>query len=413
MDGKESDLNTLRVLCVTGYYKPAYQYGGPVRSISALCEGLARLGVQTTVFTTNANGKGRLPVDLHRDVDINGVSVWYFPLSYGGLNFFYSRSLKNAVRKKTVEFDLVIAETLWLEVGETIHRTCQSAHIPYVVPLRGQLQPWALAHKSVKKSIFMAWRAKGFLNQAAALICSSDEEARNAALLGYATPIIVVPNGIDIAHYGNLGGGKKIFDQFGIPENALVLLFMGRLDPIKKPEIAIEVCASLRKLLDVPVHLILAGPGSPERLIELSNLSYHFQVNNLVHITGLLDEKQIWEILSEVNLLLMPSSVNENFGMSALEALAAGVPVLVSEGVPVGRWAVQAGAGRIASCDAGAFTQAAAEMLSDPYALAEMGRRGRDLVQQKFDSQVVARQMLTQFQAIIATGRPLEDSDAL
>ena len=49
----------MRILCATGYYKPAYVYGGPVKSVATLCEGLARLGNQVTVFTTNANGPGK------------------------------------------------------------------------------------------------------------------------------------------------------------------------------------------------------------------------------------------------------------------------------------------------------------------------------------------------------------------
>lgn len=54
----------MRIGIVTGYYKPAYVYGGPARSVSALAEALVGLGADVTVLTTNANGSKRLNVPL-------------------------------------------------------------------------------------------------------------------------------------------------------------------------------------------------------------------------------------------------------------------------------------------------------------------------------------------------------------
>lgn len=96
--------------------------------------------------------------------------------------------------------------------------------------------------------------------------------------------------------------------------------------------------------------------------------------------------------------------------MSALEAMAAGVPILVSEGVPVGRWAEKAGAGQTASCSAEAFAKATLELISQPGRLKVMGQKGRELVRLQFDISSVAKQMLTQFEAIITTGKPLSYS---
>ena len=67
------------ILFITSYYKPAYIYGGPVRSVSTLCAGLVNAGAQVTVYTTNANGSGRsLDVPTDRPVDVDGVEVHYF-----------------------------------------------------------------------------------------------------------------------------------------------------------------------------------------------------------------------------------------------------------------------------------------------------------------------------------------------
>jgi glycosyltransferase involved in cell wall biosynthesis len=96
--------------------------------------------------------------------------------------------------------------------------------------------------------------------------------------------------------------------------------------------------------------------------------------------------------------------------MSAVEAMAAGLPVLVSDGVPVGQWAQKVGAGLVVPCTKASFQQAALELLSRPDELVLMGKRGRELAQERFDISVVTRQMLAQFESIVATGHPVQDA---
>ena len=62
----------LRVLHMTPYYYPAIRYGGPARSISTLCKGLAQAGAQVTVFTTNADGDGTVPAPVGTPVELVG-----------------------------------------------------------------------------------------------------------------------------------------------------------------------------------------------------------------------------------------------------------------------------------------------------------------------------------------------------
>ena len=88
----------MRILCVSSYYKPAYVYGGPTCCIATLCEGLARAGTEVSVFTTNADGSRKLDVPLRQLNDVDGVSVWYFPLVLNGLGSFYSHELASAIR---------------------------------------------------------------------------------------------------------------------------------------------------------------------------------------------------------------------------------------------------------------------------------------------------------------------------
>jgi glycosyltransferase involved in cell wall biosynthesis len=155
-------------------------------------------------------------------------------------------------------------------------------------------------------------------------------------------------------------------------------------------------------------HLVLAGPDEMQLIPKLQALAQNHGCANRLHITGLLQGDEILYILADADLLLMPSEPeSENFGMSAVEAMASGLPVLVSEGVPVGHWIELSGAGRMVPCTADSFRRATCELLAIPNHLKEMGKRGQQLARERFEISSIAQQMLAQYKAIIETGRPL------
>jgi glycosyltransferase involved in cell wall biosynthesis len=392
-----------RVLFVVSYYKPAFVYGGPIHSISLLCEALARLDVQVTVVTTDANGAGRLDVPLNQAVDVNGVEVWYFPLSFGGA-FYYSRALGAACKNLIPQFDIVVIECVLGYALFPAAKACINAEIPYVVPLRGQLLPWSLRQGSWKKDLYLKLLANRYLNQAAAIHCTDVDEAQFASAL-LAPPPFVVPNGIDTRHFTDLPSGNSLRSRLGIPPTANVLLFLGRLHPKKRPDIAIHALAACQSI-QKDVHLVLAGPDESGMADQLRRLACHLGCEERLHIVGLLNGEEKLEALAAADLFLMPSEPeSENFGMSALEALAAGVPILVSTGVPVGRWAAAAGAGQVVPCDAHSFGHAASELLEQPLKLQDMAQKGKQLAISTFDVSAVAQQMLAQYDAILERRR--------
>jgi len=395
----------LRIVVVVPYYKPAYIYGGPVRSISSLLEALARLGVRITVLTTNANGSGRLNVALGEPVDVDGLEVWYFPLAVKG-SFFYSPALARACSARMADFDLAVLEALWGHALGPAVAACNRARVPYIVPLRGQLLPWALRQKYLKKRVYLALLGRRYLNGAAALYCTAPLEAEAAARLGFRARTFVVPNGVDASRFAVLPTRGPLRRRFRIPDDASMLLFMGRLHPQKRPDIAIESLAAAQSL-PFEVHLGIAGPDEKGLSALLQAQAQRLGCADRLHMLGLLSGDEILQALADADLLLMPSDHQESFGMAAVEAMAAGVAVLVSDGVPVGRWAQEAGAGRMVPCRGQDFARETCDLLSNPARLARMGEQGKRLVMERFDLPVVARQMLAQFQAIAATGKPL------
>jgi glycosyltransferase involved in cell wall biosynthesis/O-antigen/teichoic acid export membrane protein len=404
--------HSMQILFVCSYYKPAFIYGGPVQSIARLCEGLAHAGAAVSVFTTNANGSNKLDVPLLRPLNIEGVSVSYFPLTFNGLSFFYSSTLSKKILDNASEFDIIIAETLWGHALIPIVKVCSQNNIPFVVSARGQLNAWALGKKHLKKKIYLSVIGKRLINRAAAIYCTDPTEATSVNNMKLSPPAFIIPNGINSSKYSPPQTPNGIRIQFGIPSDAVVLLFLGRLTQIKRPDIAVDVLAATQSL-DRNIHLLFVGPDEEGWEMRLKEKAQYYKCEEKIHFAGLLDRMGVKKTLFEVDLLLMPSEILENFGNSALEAMAAGVPVLVSDGIPIGCWVNKAGAGRVVPCKSELFQSAAIELLSKPELLRRMGVSGRRLVHNYFDIKTIAQGTLNQYEAIIATGKPLPDNNFL
>jgi glycosyltransferase involved in cell wall biosynthesis len=99
------------------------------------------------------------------------------------------------------------------------------------------------------------------------------------------------------------------------------------------------------------------------------------------------------------------SSYSENFGLAVVEAMAAGLPVIISDKVNLWREVAGAGAGRVVPCAVEPLAAALAELLGDPGLAREMGRRGRDQVREHFRWDRVALALEEAYGRIIAEHR--------
>jgi glycosyltransferase involved in cell wall biosynthesis len=365
------------------------------------------MGVHVSVLTTNANGSEKLEVPLGSPVNLDGVEVFYYPIvKIFPHKFFYSPSLAKACYQKADRYDIAFLDTIFSHAMGPAVDACKRAGVPYVITLRSALLPWGLKHNQFRKKLYLALKKDAYFNRAAALHCTDPAEARAVENLRLGACHFVVPNGLDTAHFAKLPARGSMRQRLNIPDQANLLLFLGRLHVKKRPDIAIESLAAAQALPG-ETHLLLAGPDEMQLIPKLKAQAQSLGCANRLHITGLLKGDEILSALADADLFLMPSEPeSENFGMSAVEAMAAGLPILVSEGVPIGPWAEAAGAGKIASSSADCFARTTCELLAHSDNLKAMGRKGQILAREKFDIANVAHQMVEQYQAIINTGRP-------
>jgi glycosyltransferase involved in cell wall biosynthesis len=248
--------------------------------------------------------------------------------------------------------------------------------VPYVVSLHGMLEPWALNHKGWKKRLALLLYQRAILNHAAALHATSEREAENLRKLGFNSRIVMIPWGIDMPETANdirFAGRQK-------PKPLRTALFVGRIFPVKGLPLLVEAWEKVRP---VGWKMKIVGPDEGGHRAEVEALIHKSGLEGDFEFTGPLQGIDLNTAYDEADLFILPS-YSENFSLVVGEALARGLPVIASHGVPWDAlpreqcgWWVPASAGGIAEGLAQAKT-------ASPEVLIEMGHRGQRLIENSY-----------------------------
>ena len=390
----------MKILHITPSYEPAWELGGVVRSVSLLCRGLARQGVDMTVFATDRGRYGRLTVPVNQEVELGGVKVWYFKTDFNW-RFAYSRALRDALRRSLKEYDLVNFSTFWCYPGIPAGIECRKQRVPYVVFTHGTLADYALANKHFKKKIYLKLVEERNLQFADALRYTAELEREMTANLGLPSPTFIVPNGLDLAEFENLPSRSHAREKWGIDPNTQVILYIGRLVKGKGLDLLIKAFALAERILPKAL-LILAGPDSGLEK-GLRKLVSSLKLESKVWFTGYVPPEKRNSLLRAADLLTLLSK-GENFGNVAVEAMLAGVPVLISNKVGICREVEADGAGVVINLNQEAVAQALIDLLSDSERLEFLGQAAAIAARRRYDINLVSKQMVTAYEDIL-TGR--------
>jgi glycosyltransferase involved in cell wall biosynthesis len=221
------------------------------------------------------------------------------------------------------------------------------------------------------------------LARATEVVCVSDDLRAELESAGFpAGRARVVPNGVADARPPSKQRERALREELAAPERIVTLV--GRLVEQKAPERFVDAAAEvLGRRTDVTFLVVGEGPLRP----ELEQRAASLGVDSHVRLTGLRPDARELIALSD---LVVFTSIWEGLSIVALEALAAGVPVVAAD-VSGMRELLGSGAGRVVEApEAAAFARAVEELLDDPPARAAMGERGRRLVEERYSMQAMA-----------------------
>ncbi len=226
--------------------------------------------------------------------------------------------------------DLVHQHGIWTLGSFETTRFCQSAHVPLVISMHGMIDPWGLQHSKWKKRAAWLGYQNANLQKAGCILVTSKNEAGYVRDCKITTPIAVLPNGVDRAPsvtsspawQGVLGSERR------------VLLFLGRIHP--KKGVFELVRAWARFVASYPDRarnwtLVVTGWDDGGHEAKLRALATELDLRlPFFHMTGPLFGADRDVALSHASGFVLPSH-SEGMPLAALEALAAGVPTLLTD----------------------------------------------------------------------------------
>lgn len=308
----------MRVLQVTIYGE--LKFGGPPQKIFALSNGLEARGhrVQIAAFHSGFPG-GKAPeqrglAKVHF-LSWIGRELWQWPRDW--------RRLRRLVRQS----DVVHLYGLYNLLCPLAALVARLEGKPWVLEPLGMWVPRArsVRGKAIYNRLLTAPMAKG----AARVVATSPREEEELAALVPKGKLVLRRNGLDLAAFSKLPGGGVFRRRFGIGENEKIVLFIGRISPIKNLE---ELARAFARLNPAQTKLVLVGPElEPDYAARLRALMEQLGLGERVLLAGELYETDKLSALSAADVFVLPSTY-ESYGNAAAEAVAAGVPVLLTHG---------------------------------------------------------------------------------
>lgn len=381
----------LRVLHVVPTYYPAVRYGGPIRSVHALCSALVRRGHRVSVYTTNMDGDADSDVPLGTAVDLEGVSIHYFSVP-ALRRLFWSPGLSAKLRETVSEFDLVHLHSIFLWPTYVAARAARRAGVPYVMSPRGMLVQDIIRRKSrFVKSAWIGLVERRSLAQAAGLHVTAEIEGDEAKAMGLALPgVFCVPNGV------SWPGAHPVLSAgpfHAVPRP--YALFLSRINRKKGLDRLIRAWGSVPRLM-----LIVAGNDDENLLPEISALAESQGVADRVRFIGAVSDEHKWALYENAEMFILPS-YSENFGNVVAEAMAMACPVIVTPEVGLAKLVHETGAGVVTSGEPKALSQAITDLHHDEVRRKRLGARGRRTAIERLSWEGVAAQMEAEYVRIL------------
>jgi glycosyltransferase involved in cell wall biosynthesis len=370
----------LRVLKVTQSYYPFLDQGGPAVKVRAIARGLVKRGHAVTVLTTDlglasAKYSGFQAVQdgsgwhsLQDSVEAIFLRPW---ARYRSVT--WNPGVSGFCRERLDSFDVVHIYGIYDLLGPAVARECRRTGIPYVIEPMGMYRP--IIRSIPLKRAYLLWLGAPMVCGAQRFVATAPQEQQELIEEGIQPEKVVVRrNGVEAPQSLLPAGAFR--RHWNIPNDSPMVLFLGRLVSKKSPELLLEAFAqwqatSPRGQTSV---LVLAGPhegdGYREKLeIEAGRLN----LLGRVIFTGPLYDDAKWAAYRDADVFVLPSQ-NENFGNTAMEAVACGTPVLVTDRCGVAPL-VDGRAGLVVPHSREALAAALGQLLDHP-ALRERLQRG-------------------------------------
>ena len=382
----------MRILNICAY---TWEIGGPARIIYDHTTEALKMGHQVDILSPMTPGDeiydlptGARVIPCRRTTPI---SRFYRE---------FSLDLYKYLKKHIHEYDIVHIHGIW-HFGSLAPFLIRNK-VPKIITIHGLLDKWAVNHHRWKKDLVTFLYQKKILAKADLIQVNNEDEEENVTeYLGYRPKnLVTIPNGIRLEEYTNLPAQRTFRRKFNVPDDKKMVLFMGRINIKKGLDLLLPAFANYLTVHDDAL-LILAGPEDGY-LTETKKFIADHNLADRIRYVGMLTDTIKLAALADADLFVLPS-YSEGFSIAVLEALAAGVPSLVSDRIGFGEYVRRNEAAYISPLTVEGVEKGLRSMLESQTTRELYASRGRQMVADHFDVAMVARRMIDAYSTVSRT----------
>lgn len=370
----------------------AERTGGPARTIRDLSEALARQGARVTLVA----GHNSVRDDALLPPDPTLVTTLLVPVTRRfGLPWYDFASTIAGLG--CGPGSIVHDNGIWSPSNIAVAGAARRARLPLVISPHGMLDPWAVAYKSGRKKLAWLLYQRRLLDEARGLCATAEREAGPMRARVPGKPIALIANGVACP--------PEVPDRSVRDTSAArTMFYMSRIHPKKNLTGLIDAWAPLAASTEFAAWtLLIAGPDELDHSAELNAKVDAMGLQGRVRVEGPVPEAAKAAAFAAADVFVLPS-FSENFGIVVAEALAQGVPAIVSDGAPWASLATEQCGWFIGTDSASIGGAMAAAMRQSPAERRDMGVRGHAHVKRDFGWDGIAVQTLAYYRWLLYGG---------
>lgn len=380
----------MKILQVAAHFSPAF--GGAAGVPYYLSKELARRGHKVTLYTSDLKlSKEYLTIDA----EIHAFKTW---LSLAG--FQATPGMISRAEEETRHYNVIHMHNYRTFQNIVMHYYAKRYNVPYVLQAHGSLTTFFQKEK-LKKIFDAIWGYK-ILRDASKFIAVTQLEIEHYKSMGIdEDKIVVIPNGIDLSEFDNLPKRGEFKKKYNLGSNQKVILYLGRIHKTKGLDLLVRAFAGLSESL-TDARLVIVG-SDDGYLSSLRSLIANLKVDTSILFTGPLYGQEKLEAYVDADVYALPSSY-EIFGITILEALACGTPIVMTGACGIAD-VIDGQAGLVVPYDEELLRKALLDILGDDQKRQQFSEKGKLLVREKFNWRNIAEQVEALYEKVLQNSK--------
>lgn len=367
--------------------------GGPAMAMISYARALQlQEKVELTILTTTRLMERGERTRLSQ---LGNIDVRMF-VAVGDTSRSFSASFKSWFLKHVKEFDLIHVHAIFNFVSLSACWIASLNRVPYIIRPLGTLSPFTrrLYSHGAKKAYYTLL-AKPVLDRAAYVHCTTGNEERKVSQW-IAQRTVSIPIPFELNGWSNWNR-SHLQKSTELQPN---ILFLSRLHPKKNAHLVIEAVGRLKRDKSCKPRLIIAGEGPTDYVNFLHKCARKWGIEDSVEWPGFITGRAKKELFRTAEIFVLPSQ-DENFGVATVEAMASGLPVIVSQEVDLMPLIQEYKAGLIVKQTGDSLASALNTLIKNPMLRKTFGQNGRRLVKKEFNPEYVGQQLVDLYNKIL------------